>query len=81
MKFLGKMCFKIILKFTKKQIFILSLEDAIFEKPRGWGGVGGSNCRPAVLVLKSLNRMNLKFSKISSEIFNLMTMCLHMNNC
>ena len=38
MKFLGKMCLKIILKVTKNQGFTLSLEDAIFEKPQGGGG-------------------------------------------
>ena len=29
------MCFKIILKVTKKQGFTLSLEDTFFEKPQG----------------------------------------------
>ena len=33
-KFWGKVCFKIILKVTKSQGFILSLEDTIFEKPQ-----------------------------------------------
>ena len=32
----------IILKVTKKQGFVLSLEDKFFEKPQGgWGGGGG----------------------------------------
>ena len=35
MKFLGKMCFKIILKVTKSQDFTLPLEDTFFEKPKG----------------------------------------------
>ena len=35
MKFSGKMCFKIILKVTKKTGFHLSLEDKFFEKPEG----------------------------------------------
>ena len=35
MKFSGKMSLKIILKVTKNQIFILSSEDTIFEKPQG----------------------------------------------
>ena len=35
MKFLGKMCFKIILKVAKNQGFTLSLEDTFFEKPQG----------------------------------------------
>ena len=34
MKFLGKMCFEIILKITKKQDFTLFLEDTFFEKPQ-----------------------------------------------
>ena len=34
MKFSGKMCFKIILKVTKKQGFTVSLEDTFFEKPQ-----------------------------------------------
>ena len=43
MKFSGKICFKIILKITKKQGFTLSLEDTIFENPEGTAGgqVGG----------------------------------------
>ena len=45
MKLSGKMCFKIILKVTKNQHFILSLEDTIFEKPQGAGrgGMGGGS--------------------------------------
>ena len=35
MKFSGKMCLKIILKFTEEQGFTLSLEDTFFEKPQG----------------------------------------------
>ena len=35
MKFLGKMCLKIILKVTKSQGFSLSLEDTLFEKLQG----------------------------------------------
>ena len=38
-KFSGKMCFRIILKVTKKQGFTLSLEDTIFEKPQGGGQI------------------------------------------
>ena len=34
MKFSRKMCLMIILKFTKKQDFTLSLEDRFFEKPQ-----------------------------------------------
>ena len=37
MKFAGKMCLMIILKVTKNQGFILSLEDTFFEKPQGEG--------------------------------------------
>ena len=37
MKFSGKMSFKIILKVTKKQGFILSLEDRFLEKPQEGG--------------------------------------------
>ena len=33
MNFSGKMCFKIILKATKKQGSTLSIEDAFFKKP------------------------------------------------
>ena len=35
MKLSGKMCFKIILKVTKKQGSTLSMEDTFFKKPRG----------------------------------------------
>ena len=43
MKFSGKMCFKIILKVTKKQGFSLSLEDTLFEKPQlAWEGKEGN---------------------------------------
>ena len=38
MKFLGKMCLKIILKVTKNQGFTFSLKDTFFEKPHGGGG-------------------------------------------
>ena len=40
MKFSRKMCFKVILKATKKKGFTLSLEDTIFEKQQreGWWG-------------------------------------------
>ena len=49
MKFSGKICFKIVLKVTKKQGFILSLEDTFFEKPQG-----GVKLTPsAILRLKS----------------------------
>ena len=41
MKFSGKMCYKIILKVTKKQGFTLCLEDAFFGKPKPQGE---SNC-------------------------------------
>ena len=34
MKFSGKMCLMIILKVTKNQGFILSLEDTFFKKPQ-----------------------------------------------
>ena len=34
MKFSGKMCFKIILKVTKKQGSTLSIEDTLFKKPQ-----------------------------------------------
>ena len=37
MKFSGKMCFKIILKVTKKQGSTLSLEDTFFKKPQEVG--------------------------------------------
>ena len=37
MKFSGKMSFKIILKVTKNQGFILSLEDRFLEKPQEGG--------------------------------------------
>ena len=35
MKFSGKMCLKIILKFTKNYGFTLYLEDTLFKKPHG----------------------------------------------
>ena len=40
MKFSGKMCFKIILKFTKNQSSTLSIEDTFVKKTKGgWGGI------------------------------------------
>ena len=35
MEFSGKMCFKIILKFTKNQGSTLSIEGTFFKKPQG----------------------------------------------
>ena len=43
MKFSGKLCLIIMLKVTKNQGVILSLEDAFFEKPQGGRG---SNWHP-----------------------------------
>ena len=37
MKFLGKMCFKVILKVTKNQGSTLSIEDTFFKKPQRGG--------------------------------------------
>ena len=45
MKFLGKMWLIIILKVTKSQVFILSLEDTFLEKPQGEGQVDPSPSR------------------------------------
>ena len=48
----GKMCFKILLKFTKIQGFKLSLEDTLFKKPQG----GQIDPQPqAVLALTDLS--------------------------
>ena len=58
MKFSVKMCFKIILKVTKNQGSILSLEDTFLEKPQWWVGGGGDQFDsptpppPAVLGIK-----------------------------
>ena len=41
MTFSGNMWFMIILKVTKNQGFILSLEDAVFKKPQAVVGEGG----------------------------------------
>ena len=46
MKFSGKMCFKMILKVTKKHGFTPSLEDTIFEKPQGRGQIDPSHPPP-----------------------------------
>ena len=43
MKLSGKMCFKILLKVTKKQGFSLSLEDTIFEKRVTTSGTTSDN--------------------------------------
>ena len=49
MKFLEKICLKIILKVTKNQGVNFSVEDTFFKKPHG-GGVGGQiDPPPAVL--------------------------------
>ena len=41
MKFSGKLCAMIILKVTKKQGFMLTLENTVFEKTQRGGGWGG----------------------------------------
>ena len=61
MKFSEKMCLNIILKVTKKQGFILSLEDAFLEKLQ-WGKGGGELTPLTVLGL----RLTQRFSKIFS---------------
>ena len=38
-KFSGKMCLMIILKFTKNQGFTLTLEDTFLKKPQGEGQI------------------------------------------
>ena len=40
LKFSKKICFKIILRATKNQVFTLSLEDTFFEKSKGGDRVG-----------------------------------------
>ena len=45
MKFLGNMWLITILKVTKSQVFILSLEDTFLEKPQGEGQVDPSPSR------------------------------------
>ena len=62
MKFSGKMCFKIILKVTKNQGFILSLEDKFFEKPQ----VGGIKFRnKEINCNKDVNIFDLKIEESS----------------
>ena len=39
MKFLGKVCLKIVLKVRKNQGLAVSLEDTFFEKPPGGGQI------------------------------------------
>ena len=46
MEFSGKVWLMIMLKVTKNQGFILSLEDKFFEKPQMGGGDGGSVSDP-----------------------------------
>ena len=65
MKFSGKMCFKIILKVTKKQDFNLSLQDTFFEKPQG--GVK-LNPRPSCFMV---NNMQINFKNMIYEKLNL----------
>ena len=52
MKFSGKICFKIVLKVTKKPSIeaTLSTEDTFFKKPPGGGGV--SLIPPGILELR-----------------------------
>ena len=50
MKFLGKMCLKIILKFTKNKDFTLSLEDTFLEISQGEGGMAGGQIDPPDLL-------------------------------
>ena len=66
MKFSGKICFKIILKVTKKQGFTLSLEDTFFEKPQGGGQIDTPPSRFRVKGLKN-NGISLQMA----NIFNL----------
>ena len=56
MKFSGKICLKIMLKVTKNRGFTLSLEDTLFEKPRGGGG---AIYRPGILGVNSLILIDL----------------------
>ena len=46
MKFSGRMCLKIILKFTKHQDFSLSLKDTFFKKITEEGGGGQFHTPP-----------------------------------
>ena len=58
MKFLEKICLKIILKVTKNQGVNFSVEDTFFEKPQGGGG-------PAVLGLTDTKKyMPLSFNQL-----------------
>ena len=50
MKFSRKVCLMIILKVSKNEGFIFSLEDTFFEKPQG--GVCQNDPPPAVIGLK-----------------------------
>ena len=75
MKFSGKMCFKMILKVTKKQSFTLSLEDTFFEKPQG--ECGGRQFDPPFLqqeVIKVrhivLYGLHNKFTKSINQLQN-----------
>ena len=54
MKFSGKICFKIVLKVTKKPSIeaTLSTEDTFFKKPPGGGGV--NLIPPGILELRNI---------------------------
>ena len=67
MKFSGKMCIKIMLKVTKNQGFIFSLEDTFFEKPRG----GGRQIDPPVVLGLSLYNMISKIRKVVESCLDL----------
>ena len=76
MKFLGKMCLKIILKVTKNQGFTFSLKDTFFEKPQGGGQFDPSP--PAISELNQLNLLYL-FTQIII-VWKIKGICAGLNN-
>ena len=74
MKFSGKMCLMIILKVTKKQGFIIIIEDTFFEKPQGGVKLTAPSppppSPPAVLGLNVGRLWGMKVTYTTTVIFN-----------
>ena len=63
MKFSGKMCFKIMLKFTKNQGLTLSLEDTFFEKPQSGSGLISIFLHMAICISKTIEHNSEQIAK------------------
>ena len=78
LKFSGKVCLMIILKFTQNQGFTLCLEDTIFKKPQG----GVKLTPPPPLSLPSRFRVNISSNKwMSEKLFKVILSFFSLKSC